>query len=402
MWFFFSQIYILANSGYFCMPGCPVFFCLCISFRCVLLSYVSTHISPWNSLYPRKHKTFPWHLYNVGPTSSTLVPHCTNVIPLFCVCWGDVFCCIFHTDLSTRFSCYCMLVLWLLYFVVSFTQISRRGSPVTVCSCYDCCILLYLSHRSLRGVSPVTVCSCKDCCILLYLSHRSLRGVLLLLYARVMIAVFCYIFHTDLSVGFLLLLYALVMIAAFCCIFHTDLSAGFSCHCMLVLWLLYFVVSFTQISPQGSPVTVCSCYDCCILLYLSHRSLRRVLLSLYARVMIAVFCEYLSHRSLRGVLLLLYARVMIAVFCCIFLTDLSAGFSCSMMEVQRCAVQMSQALSLTKSKKYKPLDFREAFRMATLGGAQGELTITYRIKPELYILWKGRGRRPRPIPRLRL
>ena len=60
-----------------------------------------------------------------------------------------------------------------------------------------------------------------------------------------------------------------------------------------------------------------------------------------------------------------------------------------MMEVQRCAVQMSQALSLTKSKKYKPLDFREAFRMATLGGAQGELTITYRIKPELYILWKA-------------
>ena len=27
------------------------------------------------------------HLYNVGPTSSTLVQHCTNVIQIFCVCW---------------------------------------------------------------------------------------------------------------------------------------------------------------------------------------------------------------------------------------------------------------------------------------------------------------------------
>ena len=27
---------------------------------------------------PSKHKTFVQHLYNVGPTSSTLVQHCTN------------------------------------------------------------------------------------------------------------------------------------------------------------------------------------------------------------------------------------------------------------------------------------------------------------------------------------
>ena len=32
---------------------------------------------------PRKYKTFVWHLYNVGPTSSTLVQHCTNVIKCF-------------------------------------------------------------------------------------------------------------------------------------------------------------------------------------------------------------------------------------------------------------------------------------------------------------------------------
>ena len=30
--------------------------------------------------HPRKHKAFMQRLYNVGPTSSTLVQHCTNVI----------------------------------------------------------------------------------------------------------------------------------------------------------------------------------------------------------------------------------------------------------------------------------------------------------------------------------
>ena len=35
-----------------------------------------------------KRKTFVQHLYNVGPTSSTLVQHCINVIQMFCVCWG--------------------------------------------------------------------------------------------------------------------------------------------------------------------------------------------------------------------------------------------------------------------------------------------------------------------------
>ena len=29
------------------------------------------------------------HLYNVGPTSKTLDRRCTNVIQMFCVCWGN-------------------------------------------------------------------------------------------------------------------------------------------------------------------------------------------------------------------------------------------------------------------------------------------------------------------------
>ena len=35
---------------------------------------------------PSKHKTFVQHLYNIGPTSSTLVQLCTNVIQMFCDC----------------------------------------------------------------------------------------------------------------------------------------------------------------------------------------------------------------------------------------------------------------------------------------------------------------------------
>ena len=43
-----------------------------------------------------KHKSFVWHLYNVGPTSLTLVRHCTNVIQMFCAYWGlnVAFCCL--------------------------------------------------------------------------------------------------------------------------------------------------------------------------------------------------------------------------------------------------------------------------------------------------------------------
>ena len=37
-----------------------------------------------------KQRTLVQHLYNVGPTSSTLVRHCTNVVPMFCVYWGSV------------------------------------------------------------------------------------------------------------------------------------------------------------------------------------------------------------------------------------------------------------------------------------------------------------------------
>ena len=40
---------------------------------------------------PSKHKTFVYHLYNVGTTSKTFGRRCANVIQMFCVCvcWAD-------------------------------------------------------------------------------------------------------------------------------------------------------------------------------------------------------------------------------------------------------------------------------------------------------------------------
>ena len=42
--------------------------------------------------YPRKHKVFVYHLYNVGPTSSTLVQHRINFIQMLCVGWDRSLC----------------------------------------------------------------------------------------------------------------------------------------------------------------------------------------------------------------------------------------------------------------------------------------------------------------------
>ena len=39
-------------------------------------------------LNDEERPTFVKHLYNVGPTSKTLVQRCTNIIQMFCVHWG--------------------------------------------------------------------------------------------------------------------------------------------------------------------------------------------------------------------------------------------------------------------------------------------------------------------------
>ena len=44
---------------------------------------------PLRDTVPSKHKTFVQHLYNVGPTSSTLDQQCIKVIQFFCVFAGN-------------------------------------------------------------------------------------------------------------------------------------------------------------------------------------------------------------------------------------------------------------------------------------------------------------------------
>ncbi|XP_045030070.1 guanine deaminase-like isoform X1 [Daphnia magna] len=51
-------------------------------------------------------------------------------------------------------------------------------------------------------------------------------------------------------------------------------------------------------------------------------------------------------------------------------TDVSGGFSSSILDAMRFAITVSNILSLSKSEDYKPLNFRDVFFMATLGGAQ--------------------------------
>ena len=56
----------------------------------------------------------------------------------------------------------------------------------------------------------------------------------------------------------------------------------------------------------------------------------------------------------------------------LILTDISGGFSLSLLDALRLAVLMSKNLSVGRSEEeYKFVDWKEAFRLATLGGAQG-------------------------------
>ena len=58
----------------------------------------------------------------------------------------------------------------------------------------------------------------------------------------------------------------------------------------------------------------------------------------------------------------------------IVLSDISAGYSPSIFNAMRVAIHTSKALSLTGNRtSYQPLTYREAFYLATLGGAQGQL-----------------------------
>jgi len=51
-------------------------------------------------------------------------------------------------------------------------------------------------------------------------------------------------------------------------------------------------------------------------------------------------------------------------------TDVSGGYSSSIIEAMRHAIITSKVIAM-KDPNYKPLDFKDVFYLATLGGSQG-------------------------------
>ena len=50
---------------------------------------------------------------------------------------------------------------------------------------------------------------------------------------------------------------------------------------------------------------------------------------------------------------------------------MSGGYSPSLFDAMRFAVQISNVLHIQHGPKYKNLDYKEAFRLATMGGSEG-------------------------------
>jgi len=66
----------------------------------------------------------------------------------------------------------------------------------------------------------------------------------------------------------------------------------------------------------------------------------------------------------------------------VFVADISGGFSPSILDAIRRALDVSIHVSFGKDEEYVPLTFREAFYLATLGGATGILnfaTVTSKL-----------------------
>jgi guanine deaminase len=63
--------------------------------------------------------------------------------------------------------------------------------------------------------------------------------------------------------------------------------------------------------------------------------------------------------------------------------DVSGGFSPSVLDAIRNALDVSIHISFGKCEDYAPLTYHEAFYLATLGGATGILnfaTVTFKLK----------------------
>ena len=75
-------------------------------------------------------------------------------------------------------------------------------------------------------------------------------------------------------------------------------------------------------------------------------------------------------------------------------TDVSGGYSPSILNAIRCAVHTSNTVKLNQQtdNEYKSLDHKDAFRLATLGGAQGNTIHLRGTGSELFqIILYGKG-----------
>ena len=52
-------------------------------------------------------------------------------------------------------------------------------------------------------------------------------------------------------------------------------------------------------------------------------------------------------------------------------SDISGGYNPSLLDAMRFSITVSNICAMKNSENYKPLTYREAFFMATMGGAQG-------------------------------
>ena len=88
LWAVFSCTQICRNIFYLKHNISNIFaMCVCSVYWQFFVIRQRMPTKNWLYIQPSMHKTFVWHLYNVGPTSKTLGRRCTNVIQMFCVCW---------------------------------------------------------------------------------------------------------------------------------------------------------------------------------------------------------------------------------------------------------------------------------------------------------------------------
>jgi len=57
--------------------------------------------------------------------------------------------------------------------------------------------------------------------------------------------------------------------------------------------------------------------------------------------------------------------------CKLFISDVSGGYSISMLDAMRCSITVSNIIASAKDGGYVPFNYQDALRLATISGAEG-------------------------------